>query len=85
MEKDSKIRLSDGIVLNAFLAVSIAENFCDGKNYQNQADILLAWSFIGKNGLSVKLQDWYSSNLKNLVHEGILDENYDIVIDYQFE
>ena len=40
-----KILLSDKAELNSYLACAVAENFCVGEQYQNEKDILKAYSF----------------------------------------
>ena len=67
-----KILLSDKAELNSYLACAVAENFCGGEQYQNEKDILKAYSFIGLNKLHLILQGFYGRNLHALVKNGYL-------------
>ena len=74
------ITLSDGTELNTYLACAICEGFCEGENYQDKDNILLAWSYVGKNKLYLTLQGFYGRTLRNLVGAGYLDENFNVLV-----
>ena len=75
----NKIILSDGKELDNYLSVAIAEGFCEGENYQNEEDIIKAYSFIGLNGLHRSLQGFFGRNLYALVENGYLNDKFEIV------
>jgi hypothetical protein len=72
------IILSDGTKLNDYLATTIAEGFCEGTEYQNEDDILKAWSYLIKTGLCYKLQGWFGRSANNLIQSGLIDQNGNI-------
>lgn len=71
--------LSDGTDLYPYLACSSCEGFCDVQSYNNKNDVLTAWSYIGKNGLHKTLQGFYGRTLRNLIQEGLLDDEFNVV------
>ncbi len=72
------IILSDGTKINDYLATAIAEGFCEGADYQNEDDILKAWSYLIKTGLCYNLQGWFGRSVNNLIQSGLIDQNGNI-------
>lgn len=70
------IILSNGLPLDNYMAVGIAEGF---ERAECEQDILLAWSYIGKHQMHLWLQGWFGRTLMDMVSIGYLNENFDVV------
>jgi len=61
--------------LDPYTAVAIAEGF---EEADSQIQVLQAWSYIGRHKLHFQLQGFFGRTLYNLVHNGLLNEDYTI-------
>lgn len=68
--------LSNGQKLDNFTAIGIAEGLIKTNDSDN---ILIAWSYIGKNKLYLILQGWFGRQLAMLIEQNYLDKNFNII------
>lgn len=53
-----------------YMAVAIAEGFCEGENATEEQQIQ-AWQHLIDTGLCWQLQGWFGRTAKNLIENGI--------------
>jgi hypothetical protein len=61
-----------------YLAAAYAEGFCEGEN-ASQEEQLEAWAYLIKNGLCWSLQGWYGRNAQELINNGIISKEGEIL------
>ena len=71
-------KFEDGTEITPYLATAYAEGFCEGENASEQ-DQLHAWSYLCGSKVGYSLQGFYGRTLFNLIKEGYLDENGNII------
>lgn len=71
-------KFSNGTPITPYLATANAEGFGEGE-MASAADQLKAWSYIGKTGLYRQLQGFFGRTLRDLILDGWLDKNFNIL------
>lgn len=59
--------------LNTYLAVAIAEGFCEGEGATEEQQ-LIAWQYIWDKKLWQSLQGWFGRSCKNLLEQGLIQK-----------
>ena len=60
--------------MTPYLASAIAEGFCEGENATREQQIE-AWQYLHDTGIAYSLQGWYGRTAKQLLEEGIINDN----------
>ena len=60
--------------MTPYLASAIAEGFCEGENATREQQIE-AWQYLHDTGLAYSLQGWYGRTAKDLLDQGIIQDN----------
>ena len=60
--------------MTSYLACAIAEGFCEGENATRDEQIQ-AWQYLHDTGLAYSLQGWYGRTARQLLEEGIMNDN----------
>jgi hypothetical protein len=61
-------------LMTPYLASAIAEGFCEGENATREQQIE-AWQYLHDTGLAYSLQGWYGRTAKDLLDQGIIQDN----------
>ena len=61
--------------LTPYLAVAIAEGFCEGERASKE-DQIKAWQYLIDNGICWKLQGWFGRTAVGLIDAGICKPKY---------
>jgi hypothetical protein len=61
-------------LMTPYLASAIAEGFCEGENATREQQIE-AWQYLHDTGIAYSLQGWYGRTAKQLLEEGIINDN----------
>lgn len=56
-----------------YLAVAIAEGFCEGENATREEKIE-AWQYLHDTKLAYKLQGWFGRTARELIAEGVIKD-----------
>lgn len=57
--------------LNSYLAVAIAEGFCEGEN-ASQNEQIAAWQYLHDTKKAYSLQGWFGRNAESLINQNVI-------------
>lgn len=61
------------VVMTDYLAVALAEGFCEGEEATDEQRIE-AWQYLHDTGLAYRLQGWFGRTAQALVSQGVITE-----------
>ena len=64
--------LSDGIKLNNYLAVGLAEGF---EESEDVSDVIKAWAYVQRHGMTATLQGFFGRTCASMIEKGFFDVN----------
>jgi hypothetical protein len=79
---DSDVTLSNGTLLDPYLACAYAEGFCEGENASFH-DQVKAWAFLIRTGQCWTLQGWFGRSAQSIIEGGSISSegviNWDVI------
>lgn len=73
MKKQTKIRSKFYKTLTPYMAIAIAEGFCEGEGATREQQID-AWQYLHDSKLAYSLQGWFGRSARELINQGIIEQ-----------